>query len=170
LEVALLSVVCHASCRLPSVSCRLPSVSRKLYICAKVTSCARAALPVRGPRGEVPTGSKPLAHGQDTHTHTHTWWQEASVLRKHTAMVAGAMTAFGWVTSPDPRQYIGDMLNAVPVYGRQVSSSVPLRMWLHLHLHVCVFVLCACVWLCRVGRWVRVDVVVLVVVLMWLDW
>jgi len=33
------------------------------------------------------------------------------------------MTAFGWVTSPDPRQYIGDMLNAVPVYGRQVPSS-----------------------------------------------
>jgi len=49
--------------------------------------------------------------------------EEASVLRKHTAMVAGAMTAFGWVTSPDPRQYIGDMLNAVPVYGRQILND-----------------------------------------------
>jgi hypothetical protein len=40
-------------------------------------------------------------------------------------MVAGAMTAFGWVTSPDPRQYIGDMLNAVPVYGRQILAEYP---------------------------------------------
>ena len=51
--------------------------------------------------------------------------EDAQDLRKHTAMVAGAMTAFGWVTSPDPRQYIGDMLNAVPVYGRQILSDFP---------------------------------------------
>jgi hypothetical protein len=51
--------------------------------------------------------------------------EDAEDLRKHTAMVAGAMTAFGWVTSPDPRQYIGDMLNAVPVYGRQILSDFP---------------------------------------------
>ncbi|KAJ1476241.1 adenylate cyclase-associated CAP [Baffinella frigidus] len=51
--------------------------------------------------------------------------EEAVNFRKHTAMVAGAMTAFGWVTSPDPRQYIGDMLNAVPVYGRQILGEYP---------------------------------------------
>lgn len=51
--------------------------------------------------------------------------EDADALRKHTAMVAGAMTAFGWVTSPDPRQYIGDMLNAVPVYGRQILADFP---------------------------------------------
>uniref|UniRef100_A0A7S0HB94 CAP N-terminal domain-containing protein n=1 Tax=Hanusia phi TaxID=3032 RepID=A0A7S0HB94_9CRYP len=50
---------------------------------------------------------------------------EAVNYRKHTAMIAGAMTAMGWITSPEPRQYIGDMLNAVPVYGRQIVEEYP---------------------------------------------
>jgi len=47
----------------------------------------------------------------------------ADDLRKHTAMIAGAMTSFGWVTTDEPRAYIGDMLNAVPVYGRQIQAD-----------------------------------------------
>ena len=42
--------------------------------------------------------------------------------RARTADRGGRSVGGGrWVTSPDPRQYIGDMLNAVPVYGRQAG-------------------------------------------------
>jgi hypothetical protein len=51
------------------------------------------------------------------HTRVH-----APQMMMRARLLTGAMTAFGWVTSPEPRQYIGDMLNAVPVYGRQILA------------------------------------------------
>uniref|UniRef100_A0A7S0TLZ9 CAP N-terminal domain-containing protein n=1 Tax=Hemiselmis andersenii TaxID=464988 RepID=A0A7S0TLZ9_HEMAN len=45
-----------------------------------------------------------------------------ATLRPHTRMVAGAMSAMGWVMVEEPGGYVKDSLNAIPVYGRQVRD------------------------------------------------
>jgi hypothetical protein len=45
-----------------------------------------------------------------------------ATFKAHTRMIAGAVSAMGWVTSDQPGDYIKDTLNAIPVYGRQVRE------------------------------------------------
>jgi hypothetical protein len=47
-----------------------------------------------------------------------------SVLSKHCALAAGAMTALWWIISADPPRHIRDTLNAVPTYGAELEVCV----------------------------------------------
>jgi hypothetical protein len=41
----------------------------------------------------------------------------------HLHMLCGACSALGWVTSADPKGYISDALNAVPVFGSKILAA-----------------------------------------------
>eukprot|EP00282_Hemiselmis_andersenii_P021001 CAMPEP_0172037932 /NCGR_PEP_ID=MMETSP1041-20130122/23027_1 /TAXON_ID=464988 /ORGANISM="Hemiselmis andersenii, Strain CCMP439" /LENGTH=196 /DNA_ID=CAMNT_0012695393 /DNA_START=675 /DNA_END=1265 /DNA_ORIENTATION=+ len=59
--------------------------------------------------------------GSSTITHPMALIAPATIL-PHTRMVAGAMSAMGWVMVEEPGGYVKDSLNAIPVYGRQVRD------------------------------------------------
>ena len=41
----------------------------------------------------------------------------------HLQMLCGACSALGWVTTADPKGYVGDALNAVPVFARKIEAG-----------------------------------------------
>ena len=43
--------------------------------------------------------------------------------RNHLQMLCGASSALGWITTADPKAYVSDALNAVPVFARKIQES-----------------------------------------------
>merc|ERR1712216_1082733 len=48
---------------------------------------------------------------------------DRSDLKNHLQMLCGACSALGWVTTTDPKAYVSDALNAVPVFARKIQEA-----------------------------------------------
>ncbi len=49
--------------------------------------------------------------------------EEQREFSNHLQMLCGACSALGWVTTADPKGYVGDALNAVPVFARKIEAG-----------------------------------------------
>ena len=49
--------------------------------------------------------------------------EEQREFSNHLQMLCGACSALGWVTTADPKGYVGDALNAVPVFARKIEQG-----------------------------------------------